>query len=58
MPDETKIMFWSINNARYLLELERELNNKHVETIQMQQAQLSQQQIQIVRLQTKLKDYE
>ena len=54
MPDETKIMFWSINNARYLLELERQLNNKHVETIQMQQTQLSEQQIQIVRLQTKL----
>lgn len=54
MPNETKIMFWSINNASYLIEIEKRLRleaNKRIDNLTAENLKLN---IELMKLQEKL----
>lgn len=51
MPNETKVMYWSVNNARYLIEICLALNKDIENEIKRMRAELTRQQLQIVELQ-------
>lgn len=55
MPNETRVMFFAINNANFLIELSLRLNTDLTEDVKRMRAELTQQQIQIVELQKQLK---
>ena len=58
MPKETRLLYWSMNNARYLLQIESEFRKEQRQMINQLRAELTQQQMQIIELQTKLKEYD
>ena len=58
MPDETKLMFFSVNNAGLLIEIEKRLRKLKDNEIKILSAELLGCQMQIIELQTKLKEYE
>lgn len=56
MPNETRIMFFAINNSNFLIELSLILNSDLTEDNKRMRAELTKQQIKIIELQTKLKE--
>ena len=55
MPDETKIMFFAVNNAGVVLEVEKRLREQREQENKLLSAELLGCQIQIIELQNKLK---
>lgn len=58
MSDETKKMFWSVNNASYLIEIEKRLRESKLEQLELLKAEVLGYQIEIVKLQEKIFELE
>lgn len=56
MPNETKIMFFAVNNSGVLIEIEKRLREEKDREFDLVSAELLGCQIQIIELQTKLKE--
>lgn len=54
MPRETRLMYWAINNARYLLQIESEMRKNLTLIINQQRAELTNFQMQTIELQREL----
>tara|TARA_R110000868_G_scaffold14021_1_gene65429 strand:+ start:20932 stop:21357 length:426 start_codon:yes stop_codon:yes gene_type:complete len=56
MPNETKTMFWAVNNAGYLLEIEKRLREKREQENKLLMAEILGYQIQIIELQKEIEE--
>ena len=54
MPNETKLMFWSVNNANHVLEIEKRIREKREHEHKLLNAEILGYQIQIVELQREI----
>lgn len=54
MPNEVKTMFWAVNNAGYLLRIEKEFRDSQTEEIKRNRAEILKYQLEIMELQEKV----